>query len=115
MVDEKRILAKENPELAKQWHPFKNGYMNPTNVTISSGKAVWWYLPYDDAKTGGHFDFEWQERVDVRSRGAGCPYLSGKRVWLGFNDLFTINPTLADQWHPVKNGDLTPYDVSSRK
>ena len=32
--------------------------------------------------------------------------------------LAEVNPQLASQWHPVNNGDLTPYDVfpkASRK
>lgn len=26
-------------------------------------------------------------------------------------NLGTYDPELAEQWHPTKNGDLTPYDV----
>ena len=32
-------------------------------------------------------------------------------MWTGFNDLTTINPKLAAQWHPTKNGDLKPTQV----
>ena len=31
----------------------------------------------------------------------------------GVNDLATMNPELAVQWHPTKNGKLTPQDVTS--
>lgn len=40
-----------------------------------------------------------------------CPYCSGKQVGLS-NCLATLNPELAKEWHPTKNGDLTPYDVT---
>ena len=31
---------------------------------------------------------------------------------VGFNDLATVNPIIASQWHPTKNGLLTPNDVT---
>ena len=102
-----------NPKLAEQWHPVKNGDLKPTDVTAGSGKRVWWLLPYDDIKTGKHFDFEWSAVVRSRNNGNGCPYLSGHAVWEGFNDLQTINPELAKQWHPIKNGNLKPNQVTS--
>ena len=30
----------------------------------------------------------------------------------GVNDLATVNPELAAEWHPTKNGNLTPRDVT---
>ena len=58
-------------------------------------------------------------RVKDRTwKHAGCPYLTGHKIWVGFNDLATVNPPLAQQWHPTRNGTLKPSDVtaySSRK
>ena len=104
-------LATINPELAKEWHPTKNGKLTPRNVTANSNEYVWWYLPYDDPNTGKHFDFEWQDYICDRSRGNKCPYLTSHRVWPGFNDLATIRPDLAKEWHPTKNGVVKPQDV----
>ena len=101
-----------NPELAKQWHPTKNGNLKPTQVTANTAKKVWWILAYDDQNTGKHFDFEWKATVANRNKGAGCPYLNGRAVWIGFNDLQTINPELAKQWHPTKNKNLKPNQVT---
>ena len=106
-------LGAVNPDLAKQWHPTKNGDLTPKDVAANSQKKVWWVLPYDDPKTGKHFDFEWCAKVYRRTVGGGCPYLSGKAVWPGYNDLATVNPELAKEWHPTKNGDLTPKDVTA--
>ena len=75
-------------------------------------KKVWWLLPYDDLETGIHYDFEWEDTISHRVAGRGCPYLSGKKVWRGFNDIAFTNPDLAAQWHPTKNGKLTPHDIS---
>ena len=105
-------LQTVNPELAKQWHPTKNGNLKPTEVTANSNKKVWWLLPYDDPKTGKHFDFEWSSTISGRNIESGCPFLYGKAVLKEFNDLQTVNPELAAQWHPTKNGNLRPEDMS---
>lgn len=104
-------LQTVNPELAKQWHPTKNGNLKPADVTAYSRKKVWWLLSYDDAKTGKHFDFEWKAAIYGRHDGNGCPYLNGRAVWKGFNDLQTVNPEFAKLWHPTKNGNLKPTNV----
>jgi hypothetical protein len=105
-------LLEENPELAKEWHPTKNGALTPADVSYSSGKKVWWLKPYDDPVTGIHYDFEWENTVDHRARGQGCPFLAGKKILVGFNDFASRYPELAKEWHPSKNGSLTPADVS---
>jgi positive regulator of sigma E activity len=92
-----------NPKLSKQWHPTKNERLTPDNVTVSSGKKVWWQCEK------GH---EWEATVVNRAKGNGCPYCSGKRACAD-NSLQTLNPLLSEQWHPTKNGDLTPNDVTS--
>ena len=58
-------LATKNPELAKEWHPTKNGKLKPTDVMPGSGKKVWWLC----LECG----YEWRASVDKRSRGVGCP------------------------------------------
>lgn len=111
-------LKTRNPELAAQWHPTKNGNLKPTKVTIGSKKKVWWILPYDvpddypiEHLRGKHFDFEWKASANERNYN-GCPYFSGKATWEGFNDLQTVNPTLAKEWHPTKNRGLKSTQVT---
>ena len=99
------FLAVVNPELAAQWHPTKNGNLTPKMMKARSGKRVWWQCKQ------GH---EWQSTIANRSKGNGCPYCAGKKVLKGFNDLATVNPKLAAEWHPTKNGDLTPEMVTAR-
>ena len=98
-------LATINPDLAKQWHPTKNGKLTPYDVSEKSGKSVWWKCEKGD-------DHEWKSTVGDRTNGNGCSVCSGKKVVLS-NCLATINPDLANQWHPTKNGKLTPYDVGA--
>ena len=104
-------LAMTHPELAAQWDYGKNGSLTPENVTAGSGKKVWWRMSYDDEKTGRCFNFLWQATIASRVNGAGCPFLTGHKVWKGFNDLATTHPELAVQWHPTKNKKLKPEDV----
>ena len=99
---EQSLLA-INPELAKEWHPIKNGNLTPDMVFANSGKKVWWRC------SNSH---EWQAVISSRSSGRGCPYCAGQKVLKGFNDLVTVNPELASEWHPTKNGDMKPDMVT---
>ena len=105
-------LATKRPDLASQWHPTKNGGLTPETVTYASNKKVWWYLPYDDPKTGKHFEFVWEAMISNRLQGNDCPYISGKATWPGYNDLATKRPDLVSQWHPTKNGESSPEMVT---
>lgn len=105
-------LAQANPELAKEWHPTKNGELTPSSIGFGSDKKVWWLLKYYDKNTNQTFNFEWEASVWNRNNGAKCPFLSGQAIYVGFNDLQTLNPQLASEWHPTKNGNLTPQDVT---
>ena len=99
------------PEIAKEWHPTKNGDLKPSQIIANSGQVVWWLLPFDDLNTGKHFDFEWRARVYSRST-SGCPFISKpyKALYKGFNDFETLYPDIAKEWHPTKNGDKKPFE-----
>ena len=45
--------------------------------------------------------------------GSGCPYCANRKVLPGFNDLATMEPKIAAQWHPTLNGSLTPEQVTA--
>jgi hypothetical protein len=54
-----------HPKVAKEWHPSKNKFLTPRDVTPgSSSKKVWWKC------NKGH---EWEGLIKDRSRGSGCP------------------------------------------
>lgn len=116
-------LAYCYPEIAKEWHPTKNGLLTPEKINKSARYVVWWL---------GKCGHEWQMPVSARTskpyfdnkhnktqhKPQGCPYCSGKRILLGFNDLESKYPEFASQWDFEKNGDLKPTDVlagSSKK
>ena len=111
-VPGKNDLKTTHPDLAKEWHPTKNGDLSPINVTKGYDEKVWWKCP----KCHG----EWQCHVYARTGkdNTGCPYCAGQKVLPGFNDLETVNPHLAAEWHPTKNGNLkasTIYANSNEK
>ena len=95
-------LETGNPKLAREWHPTKNGSLTPSDVTPGSNKKVWWMCKK------GH---EWVAMVNDRNAGNGCPYCSGRRATKE-TCLETVNPELVKEWHPTKNGSLTPRDVA---
>ena len=105
-----RVLAKFNdlatkyPEIAKEWHPTKNGDLKPADVLSKSKQIVWWLC------SQGH---DYEQAIDKRTtRKQGCPYCSNHKAWQGLNDFETKYPELAKEWHPTKNGDLKPSDVT---
>ena len=91
-----------NPIVAQEWHPTKNGNLKPSDVTANSGKKVWWLCP------NGH---EYYKMVKERNQGRECKFCVGQSAIKGVNDLETLNPLLAQEWHPTKNGNLKPSDV----
>lgn len=98
-------MASQFPEVAREWHPTKNGSLLPTQVTPACKRQVWWRCPL------GH---EYMAAVGMRTmRNSGCPYCAGKKVLAGFNDLATTEPEIAAQWHPTLNGSLTPQMVTA--
>ena len=73
-------------------------------MVAGNHRKVWWVCGK------GH---EWQAAVSSRAgSGAGCPVCAGKVVVPGENDLARLFPGLAAQWHPARNGQLTPENVA---
>ena len=93
------------PDVAKEWHPARNGDVLPEDVHYSGNKERWWLCSQDT-------DHEWEDTPNHRTAGRGCPYCAGKRV-ADSNRLSTNYPQFVSEWHPSKNGDLTPDDVVS--
>ncbi len=77
-------LATTHPELAKELVD-----SDPLTISMGSAKKHLWECEL------GH---RWQEAPKKRAiRGDGCPYCSGRRVLIGFNDLATTHPELAKE------------------
>jgi hypothetical protein len=96
-----KLMVDHDPELLDEWHPEKNGSIDPTTITVGSRVKVWWMCE------NRH---EWQAYVKHRCKGTGCPYCKGRRVGMD-NSLAQVLPDLAKEWHPTYNDPLTPFDV----
>ena len=96
-------LSTLKPGLASEWS--KKNEIKPTEVTVGSHKKVIWKCRL------GH---EWTASVKSRSiNGSGCPYCSHNKVLVGFNDLATVVPEVADEWSE-KNYPLQPDEVNAK-
>lgn len=98
-----KSLAAKYPELAAEWHTERNGDLQPDQILPGSNKKVWWRCP----DKGHEYDMEVWLRT---GKNQGCPYCTNKRVGVD-NNLAVLYPDLVKEWHPTKNGKLTPYDV----
>lgn len=123
-------LATVNSNLAKEWHPTKNGTLHPSDVAPSSNKRVWWLCP-----TCNH---EWSATINNRVK-RGCPRCSNvlqvsfpekaiafylriagfaieenyRPKWLGKKELDIYIPSLrvgieydGEIWHKSGRGDI---------
>ena len=96
-------LSTTRPDLASEWD------------TVGNEKSVY------SVSRGSHYSARWRcslghgwsAPVKDRDKGYGCPFCSGRRTLRGFNDLATLHPDIADEWHPTKN-DRGPGDVTAK-
>ena len=111
----KRFLTKDNslgfkyPELAKEWHPTKNGKLKPKDIIAGGNKKYWW-------KCSKGFDHEYQQSIydkaTTKRNKSGCPFCAFK-ILCKTNTLAYMYPEVAAQWHPTKNGKLKPNKVTA--
>jgi G:T-mismatch repair DNA endonuclease (very short patch repair protein) len=88
-------LAALHPDWVYLWHPTLNGDLTPDTCFGSGG--VWWRCP------AGH-DWQSPSFLDETPWCVEC--------YLARTSLVATNETLAAEWHPTLNGDLTPDRVS---
>jgi hypothetical protein len=98
-VSKTNCLLTIYPEVAKDWHPNKNGNLTSQNIVAGSGKKVWWKCPKGE-------DHEWVASPDQRKK-SGCPYCSNRRV-SNANNFRSVYPELVAYFHPSKNLPLVP-------
>ena len=103
-ISPENSLKTIKPALAKEWHPALNGDSKPVQFAPRSHFKVWWLCKK------GH---EWQAPINNRVAGNGCPVCSNRIVVLE-NSLAACDKELSREWHPVKNGNLTPEKVFLR-
>lgn len=100
-------LDETHPHLVAEWHED-----NPHISTFSKGtvRSAKWRCQQ------GHVWTAPPNRRAHPQRPSGCPYCTGRRPIVGVNDLLTLRPDIAEQWHP--DNDYGPDSVllySNRK
>ena len=99
-------LLKVRPDLWVEWDFDKNNEigLDIWSITRGSGKKSWWIC--EECQSSCF--------IETKSKTKGnntCSYCSGKKV-NNTNSLASLRPDLIPEWHPTKNGNLTPYDVT---
>ena len=109
IIKKRGSLFEKRPDLVKEWDIEKNLPLTPKDVSVGSGKKVWWKC------NKGH---EWQARICNRTGGSGCIYCKGQKSIKGENDITTTNPEILESWDYEKNEGFDPSDFmagSNRK
>jgi DNA-directed RNA polymerase subunit RPC12/RpoP len=107
-------IASLFPEVAKHWHPFRNRGLRPQEFRPGSVKAVWWKC----LRCGNEFQSPIASMT--KERAIGCSVCRKRAVAensrrlgiLRSGSLASRYPKLAKEWHPNKNGSITPLDRS---
>lgn len=92
-----------DPLLLKEWD-YELNEKGPEVYTPKSNKDVFWIC----SKCGYRF----RAKISNRALRKSCACCKNKVAVKGKNDLATTHPQLAAEWHPTKNGDLKPDDVT---
>lgn len=92
-------LATELPYLAKLWHPTKNDPLLPTEVGARHTGELWWQCEHGHA---------FQRSPLQMANDASCPTCALAEV-----SLAVVSPAIAAEWHPERNGDVTPAQVDA--
>jgi Probable Zinc-ribbon domain len=110
-VPRERSLAVLRPDLAAELHPTRNGELDPYQLGAGSRRRLWWRC--------GSCGHEWRTAVRGRSsEGYGCPRCARERRVAAQRrvpperSLALLRPDLANELHPIRNGDLDPYQVA---
>jgi hypothetical protein len=99
-----RSLAALHPEVAAEWHPTRNGTLTAADVTAGVTRKVWWLC-----RASSHH--AWRAGISQRAHGSRCPFCTGLRA-AADNSLAALHHDLASEWHPEKNGALSPDAVT---
>ncbi len=96
------LKAKFPEMIEKEWDYGKNS-IDPDTIPPNYRKKVWWIC------NNGH-GYDSLPGNKINHNGGDCPYCSSNRLCressLGYQ-----NAQLAAEWHPTKNGIITPFDV----
>lgn len=100
--EKEKSISKTN--LINEWNWDKNKGINPETIPLFSNRKFWWICKKNH---------EWYASPAHRSNGRNCPYCSGQKVLVGYNDLESQYPQVAKEWDYSKN-DKKPSEINAR-
>jgi len=106
MTSKRKKTLADYPRLASELDRVLHPILDPASVPHRS----WAILDWVCRKDATH---RWSAPPANRTRQPRCPYCTGNKTDPR-RSLGTLYPELAQQWHPSKNGRLTPFDVLPR-
>ena len=106
LSEKKNSLASYCPNIDDYWDNEANGVIKPEQISHASEKKI--YLKCSK----GH---KWKAKAGDFVLRPYCPYCDGRKVWPGFNDLFTTNPELIAYWSDKNNIDPKTIKNGSNK
>ncbi len=92
-------IAKARPSLIPLWNAEKNGDLSPSTVDAAQVGNTWWRCPKEH-------DFQRSPLLMVRD--SSCPVCTAAE-----KSLAAMSPAVAAEWHPKRNGDITPSQVDA--
>jgi len=95
-------LPTTRPDLLSSWDEDRNWPLRPMDLHAGSHRVVWWVC-----KSGHRYQCE----VRRRAASVSCRICAGHVPVQGNNDLETLRPDIAAEWHPTANGELSPAEL----
>jgi len=104
---EANAISTLRPDLAREWHPGRNGGIAPEEVATNANRKYWWVC------SKGH---EWQATPANRNIGRGCPVCAAEGIGVRrrnaalrkHGSLTQTHPALVGEWNAEKNVGLNP-------
>lgn len=105
MVFERERLIHRAPKLMLDWDWDENDEdIIPNQIIFDSTYLAHWKCH--------ECGYKWEKAVNERVKHQTCPCCNNRIVVKGLNDLKSKRPEVAARWHPTKNKELTPEDVT---
>jgi hypothetical protein len=108
-------ILSTHPIAATIWHPTKNGDRTPANTTRGQHVKIWILMPCKHEGCDCPHEYETCPSNIFRKDGtiAGCGHCcTAPKHQCKHKMIAHTHPEIAAQWHPTKNGALTPKEFS---
>ncbi|MDA8609944.1 zinc-ribbon domain-containing protein [Euryarchaeota archaeon] len=99
------------PDAIKFWNEELNNGLTVKDILPGSTKKYWWKCPEGDDHVYQASPEAVTTSLKSKFKGHRCPFCAGNKV-SNTNRLSIVHPELVSEWHPSKNGELTPHDVT---